>query len=89
MSDSVCGLQNQMNILYEMAKHLGLLINLDKSNNVVFRNDGHIALNERWFYCESVPSVVNVYKYCGICLSTRLSFSDSLNDMISCPKRCC
>ena len=43
MSDSVCGLQNQLNILYKTANRLGLVVNLDKSNIVVFRNGGHIA----------------------------------------------
>ena len=81
MSDSVCGLQNQLNILYETANRLGLVVNLDKSNIVVFRNGGHIAWNEKWFYGQSLISVVNVYKYLGICLSTRLTFSHALKDM--------
>ena len=63
MSDSVCGLQNQLNILYETANRLGLVVNLDKSNIVVFRNGGHIAWNEKWFYGQSLISVVNAYKY--------------------------
>ena len=46
---------------------------MDKSNIVVFRNGGHIAWNENWFYGQSLISVVNVYKYLGICLSTRLT----------------
>ena len=63
MSDSVCGLQNQLNILYETANHLGLVVNLDDSNIVVFRNGGHIAWNKKWFYGQSLISVVNAYKY--------------------------
>ena len=70
-----------MNILYETANRLGLVVNLDKSNIVVFRNGGHIAWNEKWFYGQSLISVVNVYKYLGICLSTRLTFSHALKDM--------
>ena len=54
---------------------------MDKSNIVVFRNGGHIAWNEKWFYGQSLISVVNVYKYLGICLSTRLTFSHALKDM--------
>ena len=81
MSDTVCGLQNQLNILYETANRLGLVVNLDKSNTVVFRNGGHIAWNEKWFYVQSLISVVNAYKYLGICLSTRLTFSHALKDM--------
>ena len=64
-----------------MKRHLGLVVSLDKSNIVVFRNGGHIAWNEKWFYGQSLISVVNVYKYLGICLSTRLTFSHALKDM--------
>ena len=81
MSDSVCGLQNQLNILYETANRLGFAVNLDMSNIVWFRNGGHIAWNEKWFYGPSLISVVNVYKYLGICLSTGLTFSHALKDM--------
>ena len=75
-----------MNILYETANRLGLVVNLDKSNIVVFRNGGHIAWNEKWFYGQSLISVVNAYKYLGICLSTRLTFSHALKDMAACAK---
>ena len=49
-SDSVFGLQTQLNVLFNTAKHLDLIVNLDKSNIVVFRNGGHLALNERWWF---------------------------------------
>ena len=58
MSDSVYGLQNQLNILYETANRLGLVVNLDKYNIVVFRNGGHIAWNEKWFYDQSMVRVL-------------------------------
>ena len=48
-SDSVIGLQTQLNILYCTAKRLDMIVNLDKSNIVVFRNGGHLALREKCF----------------------------------------
>ena len=33
---------------------------------------------KKWFYSQSVISVVNAYKYLGICMSTRLCFSHAL-----------
>lgn len=80
ISDSVCGLQNQLNILWDSSRRLGLEVNLDKSNIVVFRNGGHLALRERWVYGGHPMSVLNMYKYLGVWLSTRLSFSHTLND---------
>ena len=50
LSDSVFGLQTQLNVLFNTAKRLDLIVNLDKSNIVVFRNGGHLALNERWWF---------------------------------------
>ena len=80
-SFTVSGLQNQLNILWETAERLGLAVNLDKSNIIVFRNGGHIASCEKWVYGENVMTVVNQYKYLGIYFSTRLTFSHALSDM--------
>ena len=81
MSDSVCGLQNQLNVLHDTAKDIGLGLNLDKSKVIVFRNGGHIASHEKWLYGGEQMDIVNVYKYLGIFMSTRLSFSHSISDM--------
>ena len=50
VSDTVCGLQNQLNVLFDTANCLSLFVNMDKSKIVVFRNGGHIALREKWKY---------------------------------------
>ena len=55
LSDSVFGLQTQMIVLFNTAKRLDLIINLDKSNIVVFRNGGHLALNEKWCFGNEEP----------------------------------
>ena len=43
LSDSVFGLQTQLNVLFNTAKRLDLIVNLNKSNIVVFRNRGHLT----------------------------------------------
>ena len=43
LSYTVIGLQRQLTILRDTAKKLGLVVNLQKANVVVFRNGGHIA----------------------------------------------
>ena len=58
-SYTVCGLQNQLNILWETAERLGLAVNLDKSSIIVFRNGGHIASCEKWLDGENVMTVAN------------------------------
>ena len=73
VSDSVIGLQSQLNILHDTASKLDLMVNLEKSNIVVFRNGGHLAAREKWSYGHTEVKVVNMYKYLGVYMSTRLS----------------
>ena len=70
-----------MTVLCNTANHLGLVVSLDKSNIIVFRNGGRTALCEKWKYSDTPLKIVNVYKYLGMYLFTRLSFSHALNDM--------
>ena len=69
LSYTVIGLQQQLNILRDTAKKLGLVVNLQKSNVVVFRNGGHIAAREKWFYDGMKLEIVNQYKYLGVIFS--------------------
>ena len=86
-SETVVGLQNQLNILQRAACKLHLIVNLDKSNIIVFRKGGYLAEKEKWTYNGEQMPVVNVYKYLGIYLSTRLSFSAACRDVASKAKR--
>ena len=58
-------------------------MNLDKSNVVIFRNGGYIAQQEKWYFGKSEIAIVNIYKHLGVQMSTRLSFSHSLQEMSS------
>ena len=44
---------------------LDLIVNLDKSNIVVFRNGGHLSRNEKWCYGGDLLKIVNTYRYLG------------------------
>ena len=81
ISDSVVGLQNQLNTLYDSAKGLGLVVNLDKSKVVVFRGGGFLAEHERWTLGASRLEVTNEYKYLGLVFTSRLSSSIALRDL--------
>ena len=86
-SETVVGLQNQLNILHRAAQKLHLIVNLEKSNIIVFRKGGYLGEKERWFYDGKIMPVVNAYKYLGIYLSTRLSFTAACRDVASKAKR--
>ena len=50
LSETIIGLQTQLNSLYRAAMQLQLKVNMDKSNIVVFRKGGYLAAREIWYY---------------------------------------
>jgi hypothetical protein len=87
LSETVIGLQTQLNSLCRAASRLQLKVNMNKSNIVVFRKGGYLAASERWFYNDCRMKVVNSYKYLGICFSTKLSFNYACQDLVSRAKK--
>ena len=81
LSETVIGLQNQLNNLCKAACRLQLKVNMNKSNIVVFRKGGFLAGHEKWLYNGKEMSVVNTYKYLGLYFSTKLSFSHTCRDL--------
>lgn len=81
LSDSVIGLQNQLNVLARKSAALDLQVNLDKSNIVIFRNGGYISKMEKWYFNGQIVTTVNSYKYLGLFLTTRLKFTEALDHM--------
>ena len=77
LSETVIGLQTQLNSLQRASSSLQLKVNMSKSNIVVFRKGGYLGARERWTYDSVVLPVVNAYKYLGILFSTKLSFTAS------------
>ena len=60
VSDTVVGLQNQLNLLCQVSKRLDLVINLDKSDIVIFRKGGFLSTREKWFFDDKRMNVVNI-----------------------------
>ena len=87
VSETPIGLQNQLNNLCRSAKSLKLKVNLAKSNIVVFRKGGYLGRREVWTFDGSNMPVVNAYKYLGLFLSTKLSFSAACRDIASKAKK--
>ena len=87
LSETVIGLQSQLNSLFSAASRLQLKVNMNKSNIVVFRKGGYLGARERWIYEGCMMRVVNSYNYFGICLSTRLRFYHACQDLVSRAKR--
>ena len=87
ISETVIGLQTQLNNLFSAASRLQLQINMNKYNILVFGKGGYLGAIERWVYEDCMMKVLNSYKYLGICFSTRLSFYHACQDLVSRAKR--
>ena len=73
ISSNPKGLQNQLNILHDQSKRLGLKVNTTKTKIMIFRKGGYIAKDEKWQLNGERVEIVNSYKYLGTEFSTRLS----------------
>ena len=82
LSSTPVGLQNQLNVLYEVANKLGLLVNLEKTKIVVFINGGYLARAERWCYGSELVSVASSYKYLGLKFTTKICLNHISEDAV-------
>ena len=71
IADSVFELQKKLDILYEVAVKLGLVVNMDKS--VGFRKGGPLVGHDRWHIGNIILEVVSEYSYLGLIFSTKLN----------------
>ena len=80
LSNTIVGLQNQLDSLKREANRLYLAVNLEKTN-MIFRMGGHLATREEWLYGIAVVKVTDAYKYLGMIFTTTLSVSAALSDV--------
>ena len=66
-SDTVFGLQRQLNILADYCEAWGLTVNIEKTNIIVFRRGGCLKRYEKWYnYLGEQIDTVNTFKYLGV-----------------------
>ena len=63
ISKSAKGLQCALNNLYSYCKRWKLLVNIDKSNVMIFNKSGHILDNFSFHYGNVMLKIVNEYCY--------------------------
>ena len=74
-SQTVKGLQNQMNRVAEFADYWRMEININKTECVVFRRGGRLSSKEKWKYKGLPVTVSNRFKYLGIWFSCCHTFN--------------
>ena len=78
-SDSVIGLQRQLNLLQEYCERWSLKVSREKSKIVVFRNGGKLRQYEKWFYEGSRIETCTYFNYLGVNFSSVLSWTHNQN----------
>lgn len=74
-SRSVAGLQKLINRVEEFSDYWGLNINLNKTECVVFRRGGRLALREQWSYKGNPIKISNRFRYLGLLFSCCRTFN--------------
>ena len=75
ISDSIGHLQKLLDTLDTFSMKWGLSVNLSKTNIMVFRNGGTLKKCEKWTFQGTVVKPTTYYKYLGLVMSSRLSWS--------------
>ena len=83
IADTVFKLQKKLDVLYEVATKLGLIVNIDKSKVLVFRKGGRLASIEKWHVGGKRLEVVTEYNYLGFLFSNKLNTNAMLKQVSS------
>lgn len=73
-SDTVLGLQKQIDTLKRFCNEYKMVVNVIKTKVMVFRRGGPLSKRETWLYDGNVLEVVNGFQYVGLLFSTKISF---------------
>jgi hypothetical protein len=81
MSDTVKGLQSQLNALSEFCDKYMLSVNETKTKIVVFKKGGVLARNEKWTYKNTYLEVVSSFCYVGLKFTQQISMNSMVHDL--------
>lgn len=75
-------LQDMIDKLAEYCRAWGLVVNLNKSKTLVFRNGGRKSIMDTWAFDGNVIETVNEYRYLGVLFTYNLSFNKHLDEKL-------
>ena len=79
-ADTVFDMQTKLDLLHIFCKKWKLIVNLDKTKMMVFRNGGYLKAIEKWNYGDENIEVISYYAYLGMIFSSRLCWSKCLEN---------
>ena len=87
ISDTIVGLQRQLNLLREYCVQSKLVVNIVKTKIVVFKKGGTLSRHEKWYYDGNLLEVVNCFTYVGLAFTMQLSLNRMCSDLAKKGKR--
>ena len=81
LSDTIAGLQRQLNILYDYCLTSTFYVNIAKTKVLICKRGWSIANIESWTYASSKLEIVNGFPYVGLYFSNRLSLYNMSENM--------
>ena len=73
ISDTISGLQKQLNILSTYCATYKLQVNIDKTKVLIFKKGGQLSRREKWYYNGHILETVNGFSYVGVHFTSNLS----------------
>ena len=73
-SDTVGRIQKMIDVLGQFCEKWAMIVNLTKTEIIVFRRGGCSKQNEKWYYNEGKIEVVSSYKYLEIFFTSKLKW---------------
>ena len=70
ISDTIGGLQKQIQILLQYCHEYKMIVNAKKTKVMVFRRGGNLSKREKWFCDGKLLEVVKGFQYVGLLFST-------------------
>ena len=89
IGDQVGRIQKLLDALGLFCKKWGLSVNMNKTKAMVYRNGGIIRKNEKFYFDNSQIENVSYYKYLGVLISTRLSWTPAQKYLSAQADRAC
>ena len=83
VGDNIGHVQKLLDNLSTFSRKWGLNVNMDKTKFMVFRNGGIIKKNEKVYYNGVQIKTVSYYKYLGLIMSTRLSWTPAQKNTVT------
>ena len=87
LSDTVNGLQSQLNILADFCETYKLKVNESKTKIVAFKKGGRLSRHEKWTYMHHNVEVVNRFCYVGLTFTRQLSLNEMVSELCTKGKR--